>query len=557
MATTIKLKNSVTTTNTPSSLAQGEVAINITDKKVWVGNAATTPVQLLGDGGSATFSSITVTGVSTFSAGTVSAPSITTSGDTNTGIYFPAADTIAFTEGGVEAMRITSAGNLCVGSADAGNAGAINVSVGLAGTTVGGLQLWSTTNSTHYVNFGDGTSGTDTYRGYVGYAHGSDSLLFGTSTSERMRIDSSGRVLIGTTSTYDFNGQANLVVTGTSNLSTITIASTSSGYLAFADGTSGNDRLAGIIEYNHSSDFMGFRTVATERMRIDSSGNVGIGTSSPVTKLELAGTTSSTALKVTVTTATTYSQYTNNGGDFYVGRERSDGGGFGAPAYSSVLYSTGAYPMSFWTNATERMRITSGGYLKASNTGSYVSAGGAYHEFSTDNAGNETLVIRNSNTSLTTGGIFYIDANRNTTNNTFYAITYYNLASATYKFRVADSGNVTNTNGSYGTISDIKNKENIVDATPKLDKVNQLKVRNFNFKGDELKQIGFVAQEFEQVFPSMVEEHSDKDADGNDLGTITKSIKTSVLVPILVKAIQEQQQIINDLKTRIETLESK
>jgi hypothetical protein len=50
MATTIKLKNSVTTTNTPSSLAQGEVAINITDKKVWVGNAATTPIQIAGAG---------------------------------------------------------------------------------------------------------------------------------------------------------------------------------------------------------------------------------------------------------------------------------------------------------------------------------------------------------------------------------------------------------------------------------------------------------------------------------------------------------------------------
>jgi hypothetical protein len=61
MATTIKLKNSVTTTNTPSSLAQGEVAINITDKKVWVGNAATTPIQLLGAGGSASFGALTCT----------------------------------------------------------------------------------------------------------------------------------------------------------------------------------------------------------------------------------------------------------------------------------------------------------------------------------------------------------------------------------------------------------------------------------------------------------------------------------------------------------------
>jgi hypothetical protein len=61
MPTTIKLKNSVTTTNAPSSLAQGEVAINITDKKVWVGNAATTPIQLLGAGGSASFGALSCT----------------------------------------------------------------------------------------------------------------------------------------------------------------------------------------------------------------------------------------------------------------------------------------------------------------------------------------------------------------------------------------------------------------------------------------------------------------------------------------------------------------
>jgi hypothetical protein len=56
MPTTVKLKNSVTTTNALISLQQGEIAINITDKKVWVGNAATTPVQLLGTGANGSFS---------------------------------------------------------------------------------------------------------------------------------------------------------------------------------------------------------------------------------------------------------------------------------------------------------------------------------------------------------------------------------------------------------------------------------------------------------------------------------------------------------------------
>jgi hypothetical protein len=116
---------------------------------------------------------------------------------------------------------------------------------------------------------------------------------------------------------------------------------------------------------------------------------------------------------------------------------------------------------------------------------------------------------------------------------------------------------VVNTNNSYGAISDIKLKENIVDATSKLEKLNQVRVVNYNLKGEATKQIGVIAQEIEQIFPSMVEEAPDKDVDGNDLGTTTKSVKYSVFVPILIKAIQEQQAIINDLKARIETLESK
>jgi hypothetical protein len=59
------------------------------------------------------------------------------------------------------------------------------------------------------------------------------------------------------------------------------------------------------------------------------------------------------------------------------------------------------------------------------------------------------------------------------------------------------------------------------------------------------------------VFPSLVEDNIDKDVSGNDLGTVTKSVKLTVFIPILVKAIQEQQAIITELKSRIEVLESK
>jgi hypothetical protein len=152
--------------------------------------------------------------------------------------------------------------------------------------------------------------------------------------------------------------------------------------------------------------------------------------------------------------------------------------------------------------------------------------------------------------------LFIVDANRNTTDNTFYAMGYYNTAAGAYKFRVADSGNVTNTNNSYGAISDAKLKENVTDATPKLDKLNQVRVVNFNMIGDKQKQIGVIAQELESIFPGMVDESPDRDTEGNDLGTTTKSVKYSVFVPMLIKAMQEQQAIIQTLTARVAALES-
>jgi hypothetical protein len=135
-----------------------------------------------------------------------------------------------------------------------------------------------------------------------------------------------------------------------------------------------------------------------------------------------------------------------------------------------------------------------------------------------------------------------------------------------------DDGDIKNINGSYGTISsDERVKENIVDATPKLNDILSLKVRNFNFIGDNKKQIGLIAQEVEEIFPSWVNTRDTRiykthDEDGNPLkeqGELVsghedgKSLKVGMEFSILTKAIQEQQEIINDLKSRIETLENK
>jgi hypothetical protein len=162
-------------------------------------------------------------------------------------------------------------------------------------------------------------------------------------------------------------------------------------------------------------------------------------------------------------------------------------------------------------------------------------------------------------------------------------------------FSIASNGNVTNTNNSYGAISDSKLKENITATTPKLAQLNRVRIVNYNLRAYPThKQLGVIAQELEAIFPGMVEEYPDyehqtktrevevpaaeevKDKDGNviieaspastrieeyieqvALGTVTKSVKYSVFVPMLIKAMQEQQVMLESLTTRISALESK
>jgi hypothetical protein len=202
--------------------------------------------------------------------------------------------------------------------------------------------------------------------------------------------------------------------------------------------------------------------------------------------------------------------------------------------------------IEFWTDGSSgtKMLITSGGDVLIGDTTASANL------WVKSSAAGNTFGARNTNASFA-ATVAFLGADRNTTNNSFYYIDCYNYGSGTYRFRVADSGNVTNTNNSYGAISDIKLKENIVDASPKLNDLLKVKIKNFNYIGSEEKQLGVIAQELEKVFPSMIEIHNDKDGEGNDLGTTTKSVKYSVFVPMLIKAIQEQQAQIEELKQLI------
>lgn len=100
--------------NFATAITLGNTAIQLGNTVSTLNNMTLANVTI--SSGTVTVANVTVTGVGTFAAGSNTAPSITTAGDTNTGIYFPAADTIAFTEGGVESMRIDSSGNFLFNS---------------------------------------------------------------------------------------------------------------------------------------------------------------------------------------------------------------------------------------------------------------------------------------------------------------------------------------------------------------------------------------------------------------------------------------------------------
>jgi len=147
------------------------------------------------------FTTLEATGVTTVQAGTNSAPAITTSGDTNTGIFFPAADTIAFTEGGAEAMRITSAGAVLIGTTSTATSSTLNIdSAGYqplyVNTTIsgGGGAAFSRSGTQALYT---GTAGSSWLTGSStadGLIRSEANMLFATGNTERMRIPTAGGV---------------------------------------------------------------------------------------------------------------------------------------------------------------------------------------------------------------------------------------------------------------------------------------------------------------------------------------------------------------------------
>ena len=174
---------------------------------------------------------------------------------------------------------------------------------------------------------------------------------------------------------------------------------------------------------------------------------------------------------------------------------------------------------------------------------------GTYRLTVTHDVANYIAAFQNADAS--TGYGVLIDSTDGTTG---YIAAGFRTAGGVYKCQILGNGDIVNVNNSYGTLSDVKLKENIKDATPKLDDLCKLQVRNFDLKSTGEKQIGFVAQEMEKVFPNLVYETDDtqdtEDGTIEKTGEKTKAIKSSVLVPMLVKAVQELKAEIDELKKK-------
>jgi hypothetical protein len=450
-----------------------------------------------------------------------------------------------------QAMTLDASGNLGVG--ETSPAFGLGSGVQVTRSGIATLRLQNSAGSNSFELAADSTA-----NGVRFYGLNNAPFIFSPSATERMRLDSSGNLGLGVTPSAWF-ASSKAFQFGTAGVIEgrvgAAVAQFGCNWYIDSAGTYKYTTTAEATRYSSTSGQHAWHTAAsgtagntiswTQAMTLDASGNLVIGDTSGTARLEVKAVGVMGRFKTGAATDGRVEWAYNTTDIGYIGADSSTE--FSVVARSGNVLKLGA-------GGSERARITSGGYFKASNSGTYTNATGTYHEFY-QTANSEALVVRNTNASQTSDTLF-VQSERNTTNNSFYAINYYNGGAAAYKFRVADSGDVTNTNGTYGTISDQKMKTDIVDAGSQWADIKALRFRKFKMKDDPsgLVQLGVVAQEVELTSPGLVDEHQDRDAEGNDLGTTTKSVKTSVLLMKAAVALQEAMSRIEALEAQVAQL---
>ena len=426
-----------------------------------------------------------------------------------------------------EVMRLTQEGNVGIGTTSPENI--LHIETSASGGPQIQLESTSGTAGAAFINFDSTSLQLSTQRDMVdgdwydtskswgginiqGPAGGSfitfhTATASNTSPSERMRIDSSGNVGIGTTSPSSYFSP-NLVVKAGANLGGITIrsnATSDDNYLMFADGTSGNERYRGFINYNHSNDSMAIATAAATAMFINSSGKVGIGTASPGEKLHVEGR---------IRIGTTPEIVSHDNITFVIDQNENSGANF----------------LNVMGGTVERFRIQQNGN---------VGIGTTSPDYKLEVNG--TLGVNRTNGIIFAGSGGAGMGNKITANTGNDLIFSTSLPSAPYtvseKMRIANNGATTFTSTVTATnfilSSDERLKENVEKVCDNRVKADW---KTFELKTEKgQKRYGVIAQELEKTNPEFVREDS-------------QGFKSVAYIDLLIAKIAE-------LEARLEKLE--
>jgi hypothetical protein len=375
------------------------------------------------------------------------------------------------------------------------------------------------TTTPAYFQYTNSTSQLDVF------SSGAIDFQTGGFSASKMRLDSSGNLGLGVTPSawestakaFQF-GSVGYVARGSSGQTMLgynNYLNTSNQYIySTTTQASRYEQVSGEHRwFTAPSGTAGNTITFTQAMTLDASGNLGVGVTNPGAKLEVYGGASGTVTNVQVGNASTA---------FLLGVDGSN---------NCQLRTAQSVNMLFYTAATERARITSGG---------------------------DFVVTRAAGGDTTVGSTLYADGTvtcaRSSSNNSDLNLYVYSTGAAAARFYVGMGGTVYATNTTISAISDQRFKENIQNLDVGLEKIMALKPRKFDWKSGKGKDIkgdrGFIAQELEQVFPDLVDEWADPAPDGEEP---YKSVRQD-LIPVLVKAIQEQQAIIEQLKADVAAL---